>query len=210
MTLDRSGFDTPGALRASSYSTNNESGALRASSYSTNNESGAVTIALRRDNWDAPPMPALLSSRVFLYPKTGKFPTEAALLELSSDNTVRLTKVDPQSGSRRDIVFDDSLADIQVGGSGTVLSFTTNGSRWRVDFSPYNAGQRIITAEQANTVMFSPADAGTWAAKITELGYPTRYRGSRALRMVVLLVLGVVLLTAVIVLLSSLRNPIFS
>jgi len=127
-------------------------------------------------------MPALLSSRVFLYPKTGKFPTETALLELNSDNTVRLTRVDPQSGSRRDIGFHDSLADIQVGGAGTTLSCATNGNKWQVDFSPYNAGQRIITAEQANTVMFSPADAGTWAAKIKELGYPTRYRGSRAVR----------------------------
>ena len=57
-------------------------------------------------------MPALLSSRVFVYPKWGKFPTEAALLELNSDNTIRLTKVDPNGGGRRDIVFDESLADI--------------------------------------------------------------------------------------------------
>jgi hypothetical protein len=133
-------------------------------------------------------MPALLESRVFLYPRRGKFPTEAALLELNRNNTIRLTKVDASSGTRRDAVFDESLTDIQIGGAGTTLTFAANSERWRVDFSPYNAGHRVITAEQANREVFRPTDATTWAAKLRELGYPTRYRRSRNVRVIVIVV----------------------
>jgi hypothetical protein len=155
-------------------------------------------------------MPALLSSRVFLYPKSGKFPTEAALLELNPDNTVRLTTVDPNSGTRRNVIFDDSVVDLQVGGAGTSLSFATQGNRWRVDFSPYNAGQRVITAEQANREIFKSSDAASWAAKLQELGYPTAYRRSRSTAAILLIILGVAIATAVVLLLVNLQHPIFS
>jgi hypothetical protein len=155
-------------------------------------------------------MPAQLSSRVFLYPGRGRFPTEAALLELNSDNTIRLTKVDPHSGARKDVVFDDALADIQIGGSGTKLSFATNGNRWRVDFSPYNAGQRVMTVEEWNRGVFSPADAGTWATKLAELGFPTRYRKAQNVRVIALVLGLVVVVIIVIVALANLAHPIFS
>ena len=155
-------------------------------------------------------MPALLESRVFLYPRWGKFPTEAALLELNRDNTIRLTKVDGNSGARRDVVFDESLTDIQIGGAGTSLTFATNSDKWRVDFSPYNAGQRVITAEQANREVFKPADATTWAAKLRELGYPTRYRNSRSVRVIAIILALIGLAIIVTILLANLSHPIFS
>jgi hypothetical protein len=155
-------------------------------------------------------MPALLTSRVFLLPQTGKFPTETALLELNPDNTIRLTRVDPQGGGRKDIVFDDAITDIQIGGAGTGLTFTTNGNTWRVDFSPYNAGQRIITADQANQDIFLPATAGTWAAKLKELGYPTRYRSAQYARVIAIVVLVVVVVIVVVIVLTNLAHPIFS
>jgi hypothetical protein len=155
-------------------------------------------------------MPALLSSRVFLLPQTGKFPTETALLELNSDNTIRLTRVDPQGGGRKDIVFDDAITDIQIGGAGTGLTFTTNGNTWRVDFSPYNAGQRVITVDQANQDIFLPATASTWAAKLRELGYPTRYRSAQNVRVVAIVLAVVVVVIVVIIVLSNLSRPIFS
>ncbi len=155
-------------------------------------------------------MPALLESRVLLYPRWGKFPTEAALLELNRDNTIRLTKVDGNSGARRDVVFDESLTDIQIGGAGTSLTFATNSDKWRVDFSPYNAGQRVITAEQANREVFKPADATTWAAKLRELGYPTRYRNSRSVRVIAIILALIGLAIIVTILLANLSHPIFS
>ena len=155
-------------------------------------------------------MPALLSSRVFLYPKWGKFPTQAALLELNPDNTIRLTLVDAMSGTRGEIVFDESLTDIQIGGAGTSLTFATKTDRWRVDFSPYNAGQRVITAEQANREIFSPAGAGTWAAKLRELGYPTRYRSAQNVRVIAIVLVIVGLAIIVTILLANLSHPIFS
>jgi hypothetical protein len=155
-------------------------------------------------------MPALLSSRVFLLPQTGKFPTETALLELGPDNTIRLTRVDPQGGGRKDIVFDDAITDIQIGGAGTRLTFTTNGTTWRVDFSPYNAGQRIITVDQANQDIFLPANASTWAAKLRELGYPTRYRGAQNARVVAITLAVVVVVIVVVIVLANLSRPIFS
>jgi hypothetical protein len=155
-------------------------------------------------------MPALLSSRVFLLPQTGKFPTETALLELNADNTIRLTRVDPQGGGRKDIVFDDAINDIQIGGAGTGLTFTTNGNTWRVEFSPYNAGQRVITVDQANQDIFLPATASTWAAKLRELGYPTRYRSAQNVRVVAIVLAVVVVVIVVIIVLSNLSRPIFS
>ena len=155
-------------------------------------------------------MPALLSSRVFLYPKSGKFPNEAALLELNPDNTIRLTTVDPDSGARRNIVFDDSLSNLQVGGAGSVLTFASNGNRWRVDFSPYNAGQRVITAEQANREIFKASNASSWAAKLRELGYPAAYRNAPNGRIILLIILGVAIATVAVLLLISLQHPIFS
>ncbi|MDQ1548333.1 MAG: hypothetical protein QOH69_3237 [Actinomycetota bacterium] len=145
-------------------------------------------------------MPAVLQIRVFLYPRSGKFPTEAALLELNPDNTIRLTKVNETSGSRKDVVFDESLADIQIWGAGTSLTFGTNSEKWRVDFSPYNAGQRVITAEQANREVFKPSDATTWAAKLKELGYPTRYRSVPNLRAIaiILALVGVAIIVAIL------------
>ena len=145
-------------------------------------------------------MPAVLQSRVFLYPRSGKFPTEAALLELNLDNTIRLTKVNETSGSRKDVVFDESLTDIQIWGAGTSLTFATNSDKWRVDFSPYNAGQRVITAEQANREVFKPSDAITWTAKLKELGYPTRYRSVPNLRVIaiVLALVGVAIIVAIL------------
>jgi hypothetical protein len=155
-------------------------------------------------------MAALLTSRVFLYPQRGRFPTQAALLELNPDNTIRLTKVDPMSGTRGDVVFDESLTDIQIGGAGTSLTFATNGDRWRVDFSPYNAGQRVITAEQANREVFKASDATTWAAKLKELGYPSRYRSARNVRVIAIVVVLVGVAIIVTILLASLAHPIFS
>ncbi|MDQ1550776.1 MAG: hypothetical protein QOD50_198 [Actinomycetota bacterium] len=145
-------------------------------------------------------MPAVLQSRVFLYPRSGKFPTEAALLELNLDNTIRLTKVNETSGSRKDVVFDESLADIQIWGAGTSLTFATNSEKWRVDFSPYNAGQRVITAEQANREVFKPSDATTWAVKLKELGYPTHYRSVPNLRAIaiILALVGVAIIVAIL------------
>jgi hypothetical protein len=155
-------------------------------------------------------MPAPLESRVFLYPRWGKFPTEAALLELNRDNTIRLTKVDANSGARRDVVFDESLTDIQIGGAGTSLTFATNSDKWRVDFSPYNAGQRVITAEQANREVFKAADATIWAAKLRELGYPTRYRSARNVRVIAIILALIGLAIIVTILLANLSHPIFS
>src|SRR5476651_295245 len=154
-------------------------------------------------------MPALLDSRVFLYPKRGKFPTAAALLELNPDNTIRLTKVDPMSATRGDVVFDESLTDIRIGGAGTSLTFATNSDTWRVDFSPYNAGQRVITAEQANQEVFKPSDATSWAVKLKELGYPTRYRSVQNVRVIAIVLVIVVLAIIVTILLANLSHPIF-
>jgi hypothetical protein len=167
-----------------------------------------ATIALILKSWEARRMPASLSSRVFLYPRSGTFPTEAALLELNSDNTIRLTTVDPNSGNRRDIVFDNSLGDIHIGGTGTSLSFATKGDRWRIDFSPYNAGQRVITAEQANREIFKTSDASSWAAKLRELGYPTAYRSTRSAGVVLLIIIGVAIATVAVLLLANLGHPI--
>jgi hypothetical protein len=100
-------------------------------------------------------------------------------------------------------VFDDAITDIQIGGAGTGLTFTTNGTTWRVDFSPYNAGQRVITVDQANQDIFLPATASTWAAKLRELGYPTAYRvfpTRRVVQFVVLLLVVLGLATFLLVL----------
>jgi len=155
-------------------------------------------------------MPAVLESRVFLYPRRGRFPTEAALLELNRDNTIRLTKVDANSGNRRDVVFDEPLTEIHIGGADTCLTFATTGNRWRVDFSPYNAGQRVITAEQANRETLSPADAGTWVAKLRELGYPARYRKATHVRVIAIVLVLVGVAIVVTILLANLSNRTFS
>ena len=155
-------------------------------------------------------MPAVLQSRVFLYPRLGKFPTEAALLELNPDNTICLTTVNPTSGSRRDVVFDESLTDIHIGGAGTSLTFAINSDRWRIDFSPYNAGQRVITAEQANREVFKPSDATTWAARLKELGFPTRYRSAQNVRVIAIILALVGVAIIVTILLANLSHPIFS
>ena len=117
-------------------------------------------------------MPELLASRVYLYPKTGRFPTEVAQLELTAGNTIRLT-------AGETVIFDEPLTDIRVSGSGTSLTFATANGRRRVDFSPYSAAQRVVTVDDANREVFTTADAQTWAAKLAELGYPTRYWSSR-------------------------------
>jgi hypothetical protein len=155
-------------------------------------------------------MPALLESRVFLYPRSGKFPTEAALLELNPDNTIRLTKVNETSGSRKDVVFDEPLTEIRIGGAGTSLTFAASGDKWRIDFSPYNAGQRVITAEQANREIFKRSDATTWAAKLRELGFPTRYRSAQNVRVIAIILALVGVAIVVTILLANLSHPIFS
>jgi hypothetical protein len=157
-------------------------------------------------------MPALLSSRVFLYPKTGTFPTRAALLELNPDKTVRLTEVDADSGAQGALIFGSPLGDLQVGGSGSTLTFTRtqDGNSWRVDFSPYNAGQRVITAEQANLEIFKPSNARSWAAKLSELGYPASYSSAPNGRIILLIILGVAIATVAVILIANLGHPIFS
>jgi hypothetical protein len=156
-------------------------------------------------------MPATLSSRVFVYPSRGKFPTRSALLELNPDNTVRLTEVDPDSSARREILFDESITDLQVGGAATSLTFTTHaGETWRVDFSPYNAGQRVITAQQANSVILNRADIGVWVAKLRDLGYPSRYRTIRAVRLIAGVVIVAVVLIIIVIIAANLFRPIFT
>lgn len=155
-------------------------------------------------------MPATLQSRVFLYPKVGKFPTQAALLELNADNTVTLTLVDGESGAKDTVVFDESLTDLQIGGAGSSLTFRSANGTWRVDFSPYNAGQRVITVDQANNVYMNRADIGVWVAKLKELGYPSSYRSGQSARLIaaVLIVFGVVVI--IILLVAGLGHPLFS
>jgi hypothetical protein len=71
--------------------------------------------------------------------------------------------------------FDEPLTDLRVSGANSSLTFATANDRWRVDFSPYRAAQRIVTTDEANQEVFMKADAQTWATKLAELGYPTRY-----------------------------------
>jgi hypothetical protein len=100
-------------------------------------------------------MPELLASRVYLYPKVGRFPTEVAQLALTADNNIRLT-----AGNA--VVFDEPLTDLRVSGAGSSLTFTTANDRRRVDFSPYSAAQRIVTTDDADQEIFMKADAETW------------------------------------------------
>jgi hypothetical protein len=151
-----------------------------------------------------------LSSRVFLYPNRGRFPTETALLELNADHTVRLTRTEQASGARREVVFDQPLSDIQIGGAGSSLTFgTRGGGNWRVDFSPYNAGQRVITTEQANDVSLNRADIGVWVARLRELGYPTRYSNARAVRRIAIVVVVIVVIAIAVIVIANLQRPVF-
>jgi hypothetical protein len=149
-------------------------------------------------------MPTQLESHVYLYTRVGRFATQPALLELDPDNILRLTLVDAETGAPSDVLFNERLGDVRVGGPGSYLSLRTRAGKWRVDFSKLTAASVLASSRSEDITRYQQSDVLVWVTRLKELGYPTHFWSVQRLWLIGIII-GVVAVAVSITLANLLK-----
>lgn len=143
-------------------------------------------------------MAVVLSKQLIFYPGVTVFTGVPALLELHDDNRLSLTKVDPATGIRSDVVLDVPLTELTVGGGSSTLTLIAGGKKTRVDF---NRGSRWALAAGGIVglavagALTADSGLGDWIKTFKAHGVTVKYWG---MGKSIAIALGVVLFLFVI------------
>lgn len=123
-------------------------------------------------------MAVVLQHYVNVFDGVSQFSARPAVIEFTDTNTFTLAKIEPATGVRTEVIFDNVPAsEVTLGGTQATPWFSYNGVKRRVDFSFGSrvAGSFGLVGMAVQSSMISKSGVGEWIAAFRAAGAPVKY-----------------------------------
>ena len=153
-------------------------------------------------------MAVILSHNLDVFDGVTQFSARPAVIELTDTNLFTLAKIDPATGARTEVIFDNvPVSELAVGGTSSTLTFTHNGVKKRVDFSFGSrvAGAFGVIGMVAQSQMLKKSGIRDWVAAFRAAGVKVSYWSPGRLFAIAFVVAIVVIIIVVFAAVGS--NP---
>jgi hypothetical protein len=154
-------------------------------------------------------MTVVLSHHVDVFDGVTQFSARPAIIELTDTNLFTLAKIEPATGVRTEVIFDNvPAAELVVGGTRSTLKFTHNGVSRRVDFSfgARVAGAFGIIGLIASSQMLKKSGIPEWLAALRAAGVKVSYWNQGRIFAIAFLAVLVIIVIVVVVTVGTTPN----
>ena len=127
--------------------------------------------------------------------------SQKAVIELDDANRLIVTRLDPATGAKQDIVMDAALADLHVKRSQNTLAFTTPTATHKLDFAPGSTTALLAggaVGMLVHSAVTGPNDLPAWIKELESRGVKIGKWGPVRIASLVFLVIVAVLIVAAV------------